>query len=67
MSNAVTIKVLDREYTVGCPPEQVESLQAAAGLLDKQILIVINKKDIERHLLRGLDSFFQHNVLFTPP
>jgi cell division protein ZapA len=37
MSNAVTIKVLDREYTVGCPPEQVESLQAAAGLLDKQM------------------------------
>ena len=35
MSNAVTIKVLDREYTVGCPPEQIESLQAAAKLLDK--------------------------------
>jgi cell division protein ZapA len=37
MSNAVTIKVLEREYTVGCPPEQVESLQAAAKLLDKQM------------------------------
>ena len=37
MSNAVTIKVLDREYTVGCLPEQVESLKAAAKLLDKQM------------------------------
>ena len=37
MSNAVTIKVLDREYTVGCPQEQVESLTAAAKLLDKQM------------------------------
>ena len=23
MSNPVTIKILDREYTVGCPPERV--------------------------------------------
>jgi cell division protein ZapA len=37
MSNVVSIKVLDRDYTVGCPPEQVESLQAAAKLLDGQM------------------------------
>lgn len=37
MSNAVTIKVLDRDYTVGCPPERVESLRAAAALLDSQM------------------------------
>ena len=37
MSNAVTIKVLDRDYTVGCPPERVESLRAAADLLDSQM------------------------------
>lgn len=37
MSNVITIKVLDREYTVGCPAEQEQSLQAAAKLLDKQM------------------------------
>ena len=43
MSNVITIKVLDREYTVGCPADQVESLQAAAKLLDKQM------RDIQGH------------------
>lgn len=37
MSNPVTIKVLDRDYTVGCPPERVDSLRAAAGLLDARM------------------------------
>jgi cell division protein ZapA len=37
MSNVVSIKVLDRDYNVGCPPEQLESLQAAAKLLDAQM------------------------------
>ena len=37
MSNVITIKVLDRDYTVGCPTEQEQSLQAAAKLLDKQM------------------------------
>ena len=37
MSNVITIKVLDRDYTVGCPAEQEQSLQAAAQLLDKQM------------------------------
>lgn len=37
MSNAVTIKVLDRDYTVGCPPDRVDSLRAAAALLDTQM------------------------------
>lgn len=37
MSNVVNIKVLDRDYPVGCSPEQLESLQAAAKLLDKQM------------------------------
>ena len=37
MSNAVTIKVLDRDYTVGCPPDRVDSLRAAAALLDSQM------------------------------
>ncbi|MGY4515291.1 cell division protein ZapA [Lysobacter sp. HA18] len=33
----VNIRVLDREYTVGCTPEQREGLLAAAKLLDKQM------------------------------
>ena len=35
MSNVITIKVLDRDYTVGCPADQEQSLQTAAKLLDK--------------------------------
>lgn len=35
MSNPpVTIKLLDREYTVGCEPEERDSLLSAAKLLD---------------------------------
>jgi cell division protein ZapA len=37
MSNAVTIKVLERDYTVGCPADRVDSLKAAAALLDAQM------------------------------
>ncbi len=37
MSNAVTIKIMDRDYTVGCPEDQIDSLQSAAKLLDKQM------------------------------
>ena len=37
MSNIVSIKVMDRDYTVSCPPEQVESLQSAAKILDAQM------------------------------
>lgn len=35
--NIVNIKVLDRDYNVGCPPDQVDSLHAAAKLLDAQM------------------------------
>ena len=37
MSNVITIQVLDRDYTVGCPADQEQSLQTAAKLLDKQM------------------------------
>ena len=36
-ANIVTIKVLDRDYSIGCPPDQAESLQATAKLLDAQM------------------------------
>lgn len=35
--NIVTIKVLDRDYSIGCPSDQAESLKAAAKLLDAQM------------------------------
>ncbi len=37
MSEAVTIRILDREYTVGADPEQRESLLAAARLLETKM------------------------------
>ena len=39
MSNAqpVSIRLLDREYTVGCEPDERDSLLAAAKLLDSKM------------------------------
>ena len=36
-ADAVSIRVLDREYTVGVKPEERESLLAAARLLDQRM------------------------------
>ncbi len=36
-SEAVSVRVLDREYTVGVAPEERESLMAAARLLDARM------------------------------
>lgn len=33
-SHPVTIRILDREYTVGCEPDERDSLLAAAKVLD---------------------------------
>jgi len=33
----VSIRILDREYTVGCEPEERDSLQAAARVLDAKM------------------------------
>ena len=33
----VSIRILDREYTVGCEPDERDSLQAAAKLLDAKM------------------------------
>lgn len=40
--NVMTITVLGREYSVGCAPEQADSLLAAAKLLDKQMREIQN-------------------------
>lgn len=36
-SEPVSIRLLDREYTVGCAPEERDSLVAAARLLDAKM------------------------------
>jgi cell division protein ZapA len=33
----VSVRILDREYTVGCAPDERDSLQAAAKLLDARM------------------------------
>ena len=32
--NAVTVQILDKEYLIGCPPEEQHNLQNAARYLD---------------------------------
>jgi len=36
-SEPVVIRILDREYTVGCEPDERDSLSAAAKLLDSRM------------------------------
>ena len=36
-SEPVSIRILDREYTVGCEPDERDSLAAAARLLDARM------------------------------
>ena len=36
-SEPVNIRILDREYTVGCEPDERDSLLAAAKLLDQKM------------------------------
>jgi len=33
----VSVKILDKEYVVACPPEEVDALTAAARYLDQQM------------------------------
>ena len=36
-SEPVTVRILDREYTVGCEPDERDGLMAAAKLLDAKM------------------------------
>jgi cell division protein ZapA len=36
-ASTVTVKILDKDYQVACPPEQEQGLIAAARYLDKQM------------------------------
>lgn len=35
--NAVTVQILDKEYLIGCPPEEQHNLQNAARYLDSKM------------------------------
>ena len=37
MSEPVSVRILDREYLVGCPPDERDGLLAAAKLLDARM------------------------------
>jgi cell division protein ZapA len=37
VSEAVNVRILDREFTVGCPPSEREQLLAAAQLVDARM------------------------------
>ncbi len=37
MSEPVNVKILDREFTVGCEPDERDKLMAAAQLLDSRM------------------------------
>ena len=36
-ATTVSVKILDKEYVVACPPEEVDALTAAARYLDQQM------------------------------
>jgi cell division protein ZapA len=37
VTEGVSIRILDREFTIGCQPDEREALQAAAQLLDARM------------------------------
>lgn len=37
MTEGVSVRILDREFTIGCQPDEREALQAAAQLLDARM------------------------------
>lgn len=36
-NHSVTVRILDKEYQVACPPDQQAELREAAGFLDQQM------------------------------
>ncbi len=37
MTEAINVRILDRDYSIGCSPEERDALQAAANLLDARM------------------------------
>lgn len=42
-ANTVNVRILDRDYLVGCPPGEQDALHAAARLLDRRL------RDLREH------------------
>ncbi len=42
MSNTVSVTILDKDYTVACPPDQEDDLHTAARHLDKEMREIRN-------------------------
>ena len=44
--DSLTIKVLEKEYRVACPPEEKESLIASATILNEKLMQIKNKGSV---------------------
>lgn len=40
--NTISVKILDKEYQVSCPPDEVDALKRSAEYLDKQMRDIRN-------------------------
>ncbi|MDQ2993899.1 MAG: cell division protein ZapA, partial [Pseudomonadota bacterium] len=46
-ANTITVKLMDRDFQVKCPPDKVNDLQQAAAYLDIQMREVANTSKIQ--------------------
>jgi cell division protein ZapA len=44
--DSLTIKVLEKEYRVACPPEEKESLTASANMLNEKLMQIKDKGSV---------------------
>ena len=44
--NSLTIKVLEKEYHVACPPDEQESLTASARMLNEKLMQIKSKGSV---------------------
>ena len=44
--DSLTIKVLEKEYRVACPPEEKESLTASASILNEKLMQIKSKGSV---------------------
>ena len=45
-TTTVSVKILDKEYQVSCPPDEVEALKKSADFLDKQMREIRSKSTV---------------------
>ena len=44
--NTVSVNILDKEYQISCPPEELEALRKSADYLDKQMREIRDKATV---------------------